>query len=163
MTWLTGVRLPEGLSDFRLLDGEMYRSLAASFDGRTLLRFAVLKHCGPGVALEYEPADRLGGVTKYSLRSRLEFASRAFALATQKTFIILSAFFLFLGLVGISYSLYALVSFAWQDELQRGWVSTISIGSLVLFSTSLIFLVLGNMLRALRDFSGQPTGSPFEL
>jgi len=137
---VTGIPIRPGMADFRGIDHRAIL-LVREYKEETLpVRFLLAKLPFPAAELEYVPAERFAGTTKYTFRKMLTFASESlfsFSLAPLYFgYVIGIAFF---GLF-LLYALYVLYVRLVQHEGIQGWSSQILI---TLVSSAVQFILLG--------------------
>ena len=137
---VTGIPIRPGMADFRGIDRSV-ALLVREYKEETLpVRFLLAKLPFPSVDLEYVPAPRFAGQTKYTFRKMLAFATESlfsFSLAPLYFGYLLG--FAFLGLF-LLYALYVVYIRLVLHEGIAGWSSQILI---TLISSAVQFLLLG--------------------
>ncbi len=137
---ITGIPIKPGMADFRGIDRSVV-ALVREYKEETLpVRFLLAKLPFPSVDLEYEPAKRFAGETKYTFKKMLAFASESlfsFSLAPLYFGYLLG--FAFLAFF-VLYALYVLYVRLVLHEGIEGWSSQILI---TLISSAVQFLLLG--------------------
>lgn len=137
---VTGIPIRPGMADFRGIDQRVVR-LVREYKEETLpVRFLLAKLPFPSAELEYVPAQRFAGVTKYTFRKMLTFATESlfsFSLAPLYFGYVLGLVFLALFMVYAVYVLY--VRLALHQGIE-GWSSQILI---TLMASAVQFLLLG--------------------
>jgi dolichol-phosphate mannosyltransferase len=120
---LTGLRLPPGSADFRLLDRQVVHALRAMPEADLFIRGMVhwigFKSC----TIPYQPAIRHSGSSKFGFSSMfglgmqgvMSFSIRPLRLATVLGFLLAAS----TGLYGI----YALIIYRFTDRAVQGWTS----------------------------------------
>ena len=137
---ITGIPVRPGMADFRGLDRKVVR-LVREYKEETLpVRFLLAKLPFRSAEIEYVPAERFAGTTKYTFRKMLAFASESlfsFSLAPLYFgYVIGLAFLLLFFLYGV-YVLY--VRLVLHQGIE-GWSSQILI---TLMASAVQFLLLG--------------------
>jgi dolichol-phosphate mannosyltransferase len=137
---VTGIPIRPGMADFRGIDRSV-ALLVREYKEETLpVRFLLAKLPFPSVDLEYVPAPRFAGETKYTFRKMLAFAAESlfsFSLAPLYFGYLLGFAFLALFLL---YALYVLYVRLVLHEGIEGWSSQILI---TLIASAVQFLLLG--------------------
>jgi dolichol-phosphate mannosyltransferase len=137
---VTGIPIRPGMADFRGIDQRVVR-LVREYKEETLpVRFLLAKLPFPSAEIEYVPAQRFSGVTKYTFRKMLTFATESlfsFSLAPLYFGYVLGIVFLALFLLYAIYVMY--VRLALHQGIQ-GWSSQILI---TLIASAVQFLLLG--------------------
>jgi dolichol-phosphate mannosyltransferase len=137
---ITGIPIRPGMADFRGIDQRVV-ALVREYKEETLpIRFLLAKLPFPSAELEYVPAPRFAGETKYTFRKMLAFASESlfsFSLAPLYFGYLIGLLFLALFVL---YALYVLYVRLVQHEGIQGWSSQILI---TLMASAVQFLLLG--------------------
>jgi glycosyltransferase involved in cell wall biosynthesis len=136
---ISEIRLEEGSADFRLISGQAIDTLK-SFGEFDLFYRGLIKWMGfRQVSIEYEPAPRLSGETKYSYRRMFGFGLKGFTSFSTKP-LYLSAYlgvgFAMLSLLYFPYAVWAWV----EGKTVSGWTSLIMT---VVFFDGLQLMILG--------------------
>lgn len=138
-SFLSGIPLSEGSSDFRLIDRQVLKSFMNFRDPDLFFRGIISWVGFPSTTLSYRVRERFSGKSKYSLRKMIKFASTgimSFSSIPLKIGIaigVLTGFFAFLEI------LYIVMRFI-QGATVPGWASTLGIISLLF---GILFIVLG--------------------
>jgi len=74
---VTGLNIPSGAADFRLMDRHALEALKALNDHPRMMRAAVASLRLPTVYMDYMPGERAAGFSKYNLGSLLQLAYRS--------------------------------------------------------------------------------------
>lgn len=137
---ITGIPIRPGMADFRGIDHRVIQ-LVREYKEETLpVRFLLAKLPFPSAEIEYVPAERFAGVTKYTYRKMLAFASESlfsFSLAPLYFGYVIGAAFLGLFLL---YALYVLYLRLVLHQGIEGWSSQILI---TLMASAVQFMLLG--------------------
>jgi len=137
---VTGIPIRPGMADFRGIDHRVIM-LVREYKEETLpVRFLLAKLPFPSAEIEYMPAERFAGVTKYTFRKMLAFASESlfsFSLAPLYFGYVIGFVFLALFLLYAVYVLY--VRLVLHQGIE-GWSSQILI---TLMASAVQFLLLG--------------------
>jgi polyisoprenyl-phosphate glycosyltransferase len=138
--WITGIPIRPGMADFRGIDHRVIR-LVREYKEETLpVRFLLAKLPFPSAEIEYTPARRFAGETKYTFGRMLAFASESlfsFSLAPLYFGYVIGIVFLALFLI---YTLYVLYVRLVLHEGIQGWSSQILI---TLMASAVQFILLG--------------------
>jgi dolichol-phosphate mannosyltransferase len=140
-SWMSGVQIEPGSSDFRLIDRQILNELLRFHDVDLFLRGAVqwLGFHDVSSTVEFRLADRYAGRAKYDLRRMLRLASSGIVSFSRKPLIIgiwlgvITSLLAFLELAFIFYSYL-------QGDTLPGWASTIGI---MAFLFGILFAILG--------------------
>ncbi len=150
---ISGTRILPGAADFRALSRQAVEALKAMPEYHRFLRGMVAWIGFPTVILPYQPAERISGVSKYSVRKMFNLAMDAiFSFSLVPLYIGLSAggLFLFLAAVEMIYVLSFWVT-GRTSTLAPGWSSLM-----------FIILIVGGMLMVLLGFIGVYVGYIFQ-
>jgi len=139
-SFLSGVRLEEGMADFRLLDRQVVTTLLQFREGGLFLR-GLLPWIGyPSCKVEYQAHRRFAGQTKYPLTKMLRFAWNgivSFSLIPLRLGIGVGLITSLIAFGGIVYAIYGRFI---SGSAVPGWASAVSIIS---FLFGVLFVVLG--------------------
>lgn len=150
---LSGTKILPGTADFRLLSRQVVDELRRMPEYHRFLRGMVSWVGYRSVILPYQPAERMGGRSKYSLGKMMRLAMDAvfsFSLIPLYIGLSMGVFFLILAVIEVIY-----VSRFWvlglQSQLAPGW-------------SSLMFMLLcvGGFLMILLGFIGMYVGYIFQ-
>jgi len=150
---ISGTRVLPGTADFRAMSRQAVDALKSMPEYHRFLRGMVSWIGFPTVILPYQPAERISGVSKYSLRKMFNLAMDAiFSFSLMPLYIGLSmgGLFLFLALVEMVYVLSFWVT-GRTSNLAPGWSSLM-----------FIILIVGGMLMVLLGFIGVYVGYIFQ-
>lgn len=150
---ISGTRILPGAADFRALSRQAVEALKAMPEYHRFLRGMVAWIGFPTVILPYQPAERISGVSKYSVRKMFNLAMDAiFSFSLVPLYIGLSVggLFLFLAAVEMIYVLSFWVT-GRTSTLAPGWSSLM-----------FIILIVGGMLMVLLGFIGVYVGYIFQ-
>jgi len=139
-SFLSGVRLEEGMADFRLLDRQVVTTLLQFHEGGLFLR-GLLPWIGyPSCKVEYQAHRPFAGQTKYPLTKMLRFAWNgivSFSLIPLRLGIGVGLITSLIAFGGIVYAIYGRFI---SGSAVPGWASAVSIIS---FLFGVLFVVLG--------------------
>jgi glycosyltransferase involved in cell wall biosynthesis len=141
-SFLSGVRIEEGMADFRLLDRQVVRTLLQCREGGLFLRGLVPWIGYPSCKVEYQPQKRFAGRTKYSLTKMLRLAWNgivSFSIIPLRLGIGIGMVTSLIAFGGIVYAIYSRFI---SGTAVPGWASAVSIIS---FLFGVLFVVLGLM------------------
>ncbi len=137
---VTGIPILPGMADFRALDGQVVRLVREYREDNLPLRFLLARLPFRSATVEYEPARRFAGATKYSFGKMLAFASASlfsFSLAPLYVGYLLGLAFLLLFML---YAVYVLwVHLVLHHDIP-GWSSQILI---TLVASAVQFILIG--------------------
>jgi dolichol-phosphate mannosyltransferase len=135
---LSGVPLSDGSSDFRLIDRHVRDALVDCDDADLFMRGLVQWLGYPTAVIEYRPAPRYAGTTKYTLPRMLRFARSgviAFSVKPLMAGIWLGVITALLALLELGYILVRYL----QGQTVPGWASTV--GIVALFAAIQLFVL----------------------
>ena len=151
---LSDIELESGTADFRLMDKkvvEIFRNFKeADLFWRGLVKWLGFKQLG----IEYQPAERKEGKSKYTYKKMMQLALRgitSFSLKPLAVATYLGFTFSILSLLYIPYVLFSL----WHGHTITGWVSTIVtiafFGGLQLMILGIIGMYLGKLFMQSKE------------
>jgi dolichol-phosphate mannosyltransferase len=150
------VKLDIGTSDFRLLSRGALDALKQLPEYHRFLRGMTVWIGFSSVMLPYQPADRMAGTAKYSLRKMLRLAADglfSFSLVPLRIGLLLGIAFIGLALVELSY-----IAWVWIEgnraSLVPGWTSIIlilTVGMAVnMFLQGILGIYVGMVFREVK-------------
>ena len=146
---LSEVPIEEGTADFRLLDRKVVDAIKTFKESHLFLRGLIPTLGFKQVALDYEPAVRYSGQSKYSLGKMFHFAINGITSSSAKPLyfsIYLGLFFAFLAFV---YGCYAIYIAVFTDAAITGWTSLIAsvlfIGGIQMILIGIVGIYLGKL------------------
>jgi dolichol-phosphate mannosyltransferase len=148
MNRLSDIELEAGTADFRLMDKRVV-NICRTFNEMDLFWRGLVKWIGfTQVGIEYEPAERKFGESKYTYKKMMQFALRgitSFSIKPLSIAIYLGFTFSILSLLYIPYTIYAL----FFGHAINGWASVIVtiafFGGLQLMILGIIGMYLGKL------------------
>ncbi len=139
-TFLSGVKLDPGMSDFRLVDRQVVDNILTFGESSLFLRGIIQCLGFQNTRLEYECGERFSGGSKYSMKKMLKFAAdgiTSFSTIPLKLGIIVGFLTSLLSFVLMGQALWSkLVS----HEALPGWATTITV---VTFMFGILFILVG--------------------
>jgi len=139
-SFLSGEKLSEGMSDFRLLDRRVLKEILQFQETGLFLRGLVQWMGYPSSKVEYQCRERFAGESKYRVGKRLKLAWSSiisFSMVPLRVGIIV-------GLITSAFSMYvlidAVVAKLFTDNAVPGWTSVIGVVSLLF---GILFVLLG--------------------
>lgn len=150
---ISGTRILPGTADFRALSRQALEAIQAMPEYHRFLRGMVSWIGFSVVILPYQPADRIGGVSKYSMRKMFKLAMDAifsFSLVPLYIGLSMGGVLLCLALVETVYVLSFWVT-GHTSNLAPGWSSLM-----------FVILIVGGMLMVLVGFIGIYVGYIFQ-
>ena len=146
---LSEVPIQEGTADFRLLDRKVVSAIKSFKESHLFLRGLIPTLGFKQVALDYEPAARFSGQSKYSLSKMFHFAINGITSSSAKPLyfsIYLGLFFAFLAFV---YGCYAIYIAVFTNAAITGWTSLIAsvlfIGGIQMILIGIVGIYLGKL------------------
>ena len=146
---LSEVPIEEGTADFRLLDRKVVEAIKTFKESHLFLRGLIPTLGFKQVALDYEPAVRYSGQSKYSLGKMFHFAINGITSSSAKPLyfsMYLGLFFAFLAFV---YGCYAIYIAVFTDAAITGWTSLIAsilfIGGIQMILIGIVGIYLGKL------------------
>jgi polyisoprenyl-phosphate glycosyltransferase len=157
LRYMADIDLDEGAADFRLLDRKVVDYLKQFKEADLFLRGIISWIGFKQFAINYKPAERFAGKTKYSMKKMLLLASAGItSFSTKPLYLsVLLGFFMLLFSIG-----FALVSFYdyLMGNVVTGWTSTVIfislIGGIQLVMMGIIGIYLAKMFY---EVKGRPT------
>lgn len=140
-SYLSGVKMENGMADFRLLDRQVLDEILKFGEEGLFLRGIVQWVGYPSTTVSFQCANRYSGTTKYTLRKMLRFAWHgvsSFSIVPLRFGVMLGFFASGISFLGV---LYAIVAKIVDGHTVPGWASSVAIISL-LFGMLFIFLGL---------------------
>lgn len=146
---LGGVRIDRGSADFRLISRRA-RDVVVSMDERDLFLRGAFPWTGlPSVEIDYRPAPRRKGTTKYGFAKMLSLALDGITGFSVKPLRLTSFAGLGISAIGFAYAIYALVMRIFTSKTVEGWtsllISVLIIGGIQLISLGIIGEYLGKL------------------
>ena len=140
-SFMAGVRIEEGMSDFRLIDRHALETLLQFAGSDRFLRGSIQWMGFRSTCIGYEAGARFAGQSKYSLRKMVNFATTAITSFSTRPLRAGIWLGVLVGAMALGELLYVMLV-ALSGETVPGWASTLGIISF-LFAT--LFMVLGVM------------------
>ena len=148
MNQLSSIELERGTADFRLLDKKVVNVLRdiKEYDlfWRGMVKWLGFKQ----ISIEYSPAERASGKSKYTIKKMLELALRGITSFSTKPLSIAIYIGFLSSLISILYIPYALISYFYGHVIS-GWASIIVtiafFGGLQLMILGIIGIYLGKL------------------
>lgn len=154
---LGSTKILPGSADFRLMNRAAAQALSSMREYQRFIRGMVSWMGYKTIILPYQPAPRLAGRSKYSLRQMLRLAFNAifsFSLVPLYLSISLGAIFLFLALIEVIYVLSFWVS-EQQSTLAPGWSSLmfvlLFVGGSILVMLGIVGLYIGYIFQEVKQ------------
>ncbi len=154
---LSDVKIANGAADFRLVSRRALSGLLAFTERGTFWRGVVpwigFRQC----SLPYEPAPRLHGTTKYTLKKMIRFALDGITSFSVKPLQLTTFAGMVISLFAFLYAAYALFMRFFSDQALAGWasilISVLFIGGIQLISLGILGEYLGKLFM---EAKGRP-------
>lgn len=152
---VTGLNIPSGAADFRLMDRHALDALKSMNDHPRMMRAAVASLRLPTVYVDYMPKERAAGVSKYNLGKLLQLAYRSFWTYGDPAGLVLK------GCIAASASAAVVALTVFMVQAFQGSYSALPLAfgvlATLLGALSLGLLVLSSYLKAVLDrLPGRP-------
>lgn len=152
---MSGLDLQPGSSDFRLLDRKIVDVLSSMREADLFYR-GILPTLGFAVTtIEYKPAERHHGQSKYTFRKMVMLALTGVINTSTKPLRLATYFAFATAAMGAAFLLYVLYIYFATDSGVPGWASTLGvslvIGAMQLFVLGVIGEYLGQVLKEVRS------------
>mgnify|MGYP001825491606 CR=1 FL=1 len=156
-SYLSGVKLEQGMADFRLIDRQVLDQILQFKEEGLFLRGLVRWVGYPSTSITFQCADRFSGVSKYTTYRMLKFAWHGISSFSIVPLRIGIAIGILTSLLSLYFLLEAIYANYVLGTTVPGWTSTIGVISL-LFGILFIFLgLLGEYIgRILVQVRGRP-------
>lgn len=156
-TLLSGVKMDQGMADFRLLDRQVVNEILRLREGGLFLRGLVEWVGYPSSKIKFQGRSRFSGESKYKFRKMLRFAwmgITSFSIIPLRLGIILGL----LTSMGAFYQLIdALYTKFFTDKAVPGWASLIGMVSLLFGILFVLLGIIGEYIaRILEEVRGRP-------
>jgi len=157
MRFISGLNMEEGIADFRLVNRRVADTLCGFSEHDLFLR-GVIKWLGfSQYAIDYAPASRFSGKTKYSGKKMAKLALQgitSFSVKPLYMSIILGIFFFVLSLTYIPYVVWCVIT----GQAVPGWASIIItimfFGGLQMLMLGIIGIYIGKIFISLKNRPG---------
>lgn len=153
--WLSGLNLPAGSADFRLMDKKVVAVLRTLPEKSLFLRGLVFWMGFKQKALPYYPDKRRSGQSHYTFKKMMMLAvtgATSFSIKPLRMAVYLGLCFSFLGFLFIAYALYMRFT---SGTVITGWASTISVililGGVQLFIMGIIGEYIGLIFMEVKN------------
>ncbi len=146
---ISEVPIEEGTADFRLLDQKVVAAIQTFKESHLFLRGLIPTLGFKQVALDYEPAARFSGKSKYSLSKMFHFAINGITSSSAKPLYFSIYLGLFFALLAFVYGCYAIYIAVFTDAAITGWTSLIAsvlfIGGIQMILIGIVGIYLGKL------------------
>lgn len=153
---LSDVTIKKGAADFRLTDRKVIDVFKNDIKEYYLFIRGMISWVGfRQIGLEYEPAKRFSGETKYSFKKMLRFALEGITSFSNKPLRISIYIGFVFSFTAFLYGFYALVASQFMNKAIEGWtsiiISVLFIGGIQLVMMGIIGEYLGKMFIELKN------------
>ncbi|MCE1196294.1 glycosyltransferase family 2 protein [bacterium] len=146
---LSDTRIEPGTADFRLLSRRAREAVLALREHNLFLRGALPWIGFPTAIIDYVPAERRSGVSKYSLSKMFSLALDGITSFSTRPLRLTSFAGLLISGAGFAYALYALIVRLFTNKAVEGWtsllISVLIIGGIQLLSLGILGEYLGKL------------------
>jgi len=146
---LSEVPIEEGTADFRLLDRKVVNAIKTFKESDLFLRGLIPTLGFKQIGLDYIPAKRHSGQTKYSFSKMFQFAINGITSSSAKPLYLSIYLGLFFALLAFVYGCYAIYMALFTTEAITGWTSIIAsvlfIGGLQMILIGIVGIYLGKL------------------
>jgi glycosyltransferase involved in cell wall biosynthesis len=146
---LSEVPIEEGTADFRLLDRKVVNAIKSFKESHLFLRGLIPTLGFKQVAIDYEPAPRFSGKSKYSFAKMLHFAINGITSSSAKPLYFSIYLGLFFAILAFAYGCYAIYISVFTNEAITGWTSLIAsvlfIGGIQMILIGIVGIYLGKL------------------
>jgi len=146
---LSDTKIEPGTADFRLLSRRAREAVLALREHNLFLRGALPWIGLPTAIIDYVPAERRSGVSKYSLSKMFSLALDGITSFSTRPLRLTSFAGLLISGAGFAYALYALAVRLFTDRAVEGWtsllISVLIIGGIQLLSLGILGEYLGKL------------------
>lgn len=140
MNKMSGLKIDPGAADFRLLDRKVV-DIINDFQEPDLFLRGLIDWVGfKSIPIDYVPAQRFSGQSKYSLRKMLNFALNGITQFSIKPLRLAIIIGFFMALLGVLYALYAVYDHFIGSHTVSGWTSLVIV---VLMTSGIQLMLLG--------------------
>lgn len=149
ISWISDVRIEEGMADFRLIDRQIADLIRPVNDNFLFLR-GLLPWLGfPSTAIAFDMPERHAGKTKYTFRKMISLAIAGITSFSIKPLRLSVSLGLIISGLSFLYGLYALYARFFGNDVVEGWtsvmVAVLFIGGIQLVMIGIIGEYLGKM------------------
>jgi dolichol-phosphate mannosyltransferase len=146
---LSEVPIEEGTADFRLLDRKVVNAIKSYKESDLFLRGLIPTLGFKQEGLDYTPAKRHSGQTKYSFSKMFQFAINGITSSSAKPLYLSIYLGLFFALLAFVYGCYAVYIALFTNEAITGWTSLIAsvlfIGGIQMILIGIVGIYLGKL------------------
>ncbi|MFM6946531.1 MAG: glycosyltransferase family 2 protein [Flavobacteriales bacterium] len=146
---LAEVPIEEGTADFRLMDRKVVAAIQSYKESDLFLRGLIPTLGFKQVGLDYIPAKRHSGKTKYSFSKMFQFAINGITSSSAKPLYLSIYLGLFFALLAFIYGCYAIYIALFTSQAITGWTSLIAsvlfIGGIQMILIGIVGIYLGKL------------------
>ncbi len=146
---LSEVPIEEGTADFRLLDRKVVTAIQSYKESDLFLRGLIQTLGFQQIGLDYKPAKRHSGQTKYSFSKMFQFAINGITSSSAKPLYLSIYLGLFFAFLAFLYGCYAVYIALFTAEAITGWTSLIAsvlfIGGIQMILIGIVGIYLGKL------------------
>jgi dolichol-phosphate mannosyltransferase len=140
MTKISGLEIPEGAADFRLIDRKVADVVKKFNENDVFLRGLFFWLGFSSVGISYSPQKRFSGKTKYSLRKMIKLAITGITSFSVRPLRLATYLGSFISIVAFFYGVYAIAIRIFTKQAILGWSSLLAS---ILFLGGVQLLMLG--------------------
>jgi len=159
-SYLSGVKLEQGMADFRLIDRQVLIQLLQFREEGLFLRGLVRWVGYPSSSITFQCADRFSGASKYTTYKMLKFAWHGISSFSIVPLRIGIAIGVLTSLLSMYFLLDAIYAYIFLGTTVPGWTSTIGVISLLF---GILFILLGLLGEYIGRILVQVRGRPLYL
>lgn len=154
LNYLTDTEVIVGLADFYLVDRKVIEVIRTHDEANLYMRGLIPSLGFSRAMIEYEPLRRVSGESKYSLGAMMRLGRNGVLGLTLRPLRLATILALFISLLTLFYTMFALFSYFFIGSNFPGWTSVIIvvsvIGAMQLFVLGVIGEYLGRVLETTR-------------
>jgi dolichol-phosphate mannosyltransferase len=141
INYLSDIKLEEGTADFRLIDRKIINIFKNDITEYFLFIRGLVSWIGYNqISVDYDPADRIHGESKYSYKKMFAFAIDGITSFSSRPLRLAVYIGFFISILSFLYGLYAIFTAIFTDKNITGWTSIIAS---VLFIGGIQMILIG--------------------
>ncbi len=157
ISWISDVKIEEGVADFRLIDKEVAELIRPVNDNFLFLR-GLLPWLGfPSTTISFDMQSRYAGKTKYTLKKMMRLALNGITSFSIKPLRLSTITGMTISFLSFLYAMYAIYARFFNNDVVEGWTSVLVA---VLFIGGIQLIVLGIIGEYLGNLFVQSKGRP---